>query len=174
MRRVEITYRYDDKNASVRPRPSNTDEAVLRLNDGNRTFAELLNSVTEGGGPVRRIVQVNPRDLGLLPDASAPSQRPFAAVLGCSDARVPLELIFNEGLNDLFVIRVAGNGLGSDVLGSLRYASSIWATASNSLLSSDIADAGPCPLRWTCSSIRAAIFHSLTDIRCEKFSIDCW
>jgi len=122
VRRVEITYRYDDKNASLRRRPSNTDEAVLRLNDGNRTFARLLNSVTEGGGPVRRIVQVNPRDLGLLPDASAPSQRPFAAVLGCSDARVPLELIFNEGLNDLFVIRVAGNGLGSDVLGSLRYA----------------------------------------------------
>ncbi|WP_025662042.1 carbonic anhydrase [Rhizobium sp. IBUN] len=54
--------------------------------------------------------------------AAAPSQRPFAAVLGCSDARVPLELIFNEGPNDLFVIRVAGNGLGSDVLGSLKYA----------------------------------------------------
>ena len=51
MRRVEITYRYDDKNASVRPRPSNTDEAVLRLTDGNRTFAELLNSVKEGGSP---------------------------------------------------------------------------------------------------------------------------
>ena len=51
-----------------------------------------------------------------------PKQRPFAAVLGCSDARVPIELIFNEGPNDLFVIRVAGNGLGSEVLGSLKYA----------------------------------------------------
>ena len=122
MRRVEITYRYDDKNARVRPRPSNTDDAILRLNDGNRTFAELLNSVTEGGSPIRRIVQVDPRDLGLSRGAGAPSQRPFAAVLGCSDARVPLELIFNEGLNELFIIRVAGNGLGSDVLGSLRYA----------------------------------------------------
>ena len=60
MRRVEITYRYDDNNASVRPRPSNTDEAVLRLTDGNRAFAELLNSVKEGGNPVRRIVQVDP------------------------------------------------------------------------------------------------------------------
>ena len=48
--------------------------------------------------------------------------RPFAAVLGCSDARVPIELIFNEGPNDLFVIRGAGNGLGSEVLGSLKYA----------------------------------------------------
>lgn len=51
-----------------------------------------------------------------------PKQRPFAAVLGCSDARVPIELIFNEGPNDLFVIRVAGNGLGTEVLGSLKYA----------------------------------------------------
>ena len=51
-----------------------------------------------------------------------PKQRPFAAVLGCSDARVPIELIFNEGPNDLFVIRVAGNGLGMEVLGSLKYA----------------------------------------------------
>jgi len=52
----------------------------------------------------------------------APRQRPYAAILGCSDARVPIELIFNEGPNDLFVVRVAGNGLGSDVLGSLKYA----------------------------------------------------
>jgi carbonic anhydrase len=93
------------------------------LEDGNRAFAELLNSVKGDGSPVRRVVQVDPRDLGLLPGATgAPSQRPFAAVLGCSDARVPLELIFNEGPNDLFVVRVAGNGLGSDVLGSLKYA----------------------------------------------------
>lgn len=49
-------------------------------------------------------------------------QRPFAAVLGCSDARVPIELVFNEGPNDFFVIRVAGNGLAPEVLGSLRYA----------------------------------------------------
>ena len=43
-------------------------------------------------------------------------------MLGCSDARVPIELIFNEGPNDLFVVRVAGNGLGLEVLGSLKYA----------------------------------------------------
>ena len=43
-------------------------------------------------------------------------------MLGCSDARVPIELIFNEGPNDLFVVRVAGNGLGGEVLGSLKYA----------------------------------------------------
>ena len=43
-------------------------------------------------------------------------------MLGCADARVPVELLFAEGPNDLFVVRVAGNGLGDDVLGSLTYA----------------------------------------------------
>jgi carbonic anhydrase len=72
---------------------------------------------------VHRVVPVDAHDLGLLPsDPARPPQRPFAGILGCSDARVPVELIFNEGPNDLFVVRVAGNGLGSDVLGSLRYA----------------------------------------------------
>jgi carbonic anhydrase len=71
----------------------------------------------------QRIIRVDPSDLGLARDApGAPRQRPYAAVLGCSDARVPIELIFNEGPNDLFVVRVAGNGLGSEVLGSLKYA----------------------------------------------------
>ena len=70
----------------------------------------------------RRVIPVDPRDLGLLPSGESPPQRPFAAVLGCADARVPIELIFNEGPNDLFVVRVAGNTLGEDVRGSLNYA----------------------------------------------------
>jgi carbonic anhydrase len=83
----------------------------------------LLDSLTEGTGTAHRVIPVDPRDLGLAPNApGAPRQRPYAAVLGCSDARVPIELIFNEGPNDLFVVRVAGNGLGSEVLGSLKYA----------------------------------------------------
>ncbi|MDJ0851911.1 MAG: carbonic anhydrase [Myxococcota bacterium] len=49
-------------------------------------------------------------------------QRPFAAVLGCSDSRVPPELIFDYGLGDLFVIRVAGNVVADDEAGSLEYA----------------------------------------------------
>ena len=79
--------------------------------------------MTADGGTAHRIIDVDPGDLGVLAgEQGAPKQRPFAAVLGCSDARVPIELIFNEGPNDLFVVRVAGNGLGNDVLGSLRYA----------------------------------------------------
>ena len=68
-------------------------------------------------------IDVDPYDVGLLPGRNAaPRQQPFAAVVGCADARVPVELIFSEGPNDLFVIRIAGNGLGDDVIGSLNYA----------------------------------------------------
>ena len=49
-------------------------------------------------------------------------QEPFALVLGCADARAPIELVFNQGANDLFVLRVAGNVLGQEILGSVDYA----------------------------------------------------
>lgn len=119
MRKVDITYRYESRDTPARPRPSDSNAALHRLNDGNRAFSALLEDTSSDGA--ERIISVDPRDLG-LGETNLPRQRPFAAILGCSDARVPVELIFNEGPNDLFVIRVAGNGLGSDVLGSLRYA----------------------------------------------------
>jgi carbonic anhydrase len=123
MRTVEITYRYGDTGTSVRSRPPDADSARLRLNEGNRVFAGLFGPLPADGGTAHRIIEVDLSDLGVLAgEHGAPQQRPFAAVLGCSDARVPIELIFNEGPNDLFVVRVAGNGLGNDVLGSLRYA----------------------------------------------------
>ena len=50
------------------------------------------------------------------------SQHPFATILACSDSRVPPELVFDQGFGDLFVIRVAGNIIATDVLGSLQYA----------------------------------------------------
>jgi carbonic anhydrase len=123
MTTVEITYRYGDPHSPVRPRPAHADAALTRLDDGNRAFAGLLEGLAADSGSVRSIIDVDPSDLGLLAgQQGSPKHRPFAAVLGCSDARVPIELIFNEGPNDLFVVRVAGNGLGDDVLGSLRYA----------------------------------------------------
>lgn len=123
MRTVEIVYRYGASAAPTRPRPASVEAALLRLQEGNRAFTALLNAVKHDEGPARHVIDIDAHDLGLVPGAEgAPSQRPFAAVLGCSDARVPLELIFNEGPNDLFVVRAAGNGLGSDALGSLRYA----------------------------------------------------
>ena len=123
MKTVDITYRYEAQDIPARPRPLDSDAALRRLNDGNRAFANLLERSSDDSAGVQQVISVDPRDLGLLPGgAGAPEQRPFAAILGCSDARVPVELIFNEGPNDLFVIRVAGNSLGTDVLGSLKYA----------------------------------------------------
>ena len=123
MKTVDITYRYGAQSTAARPRPLNSNAAHIRLNDGNQAFAALLEGMTDADGNVQKIVFVDPSDLGLLAgDPALPKQRPFAVILGCSDARVPIELIFNEGPNDLFVIRVAGNGLGTEVLGSLKYA----------------------------------------------------
>ena len=56
-------------------------------------------------------------------EETAPHQAPFAAVVGCSDSRVPVELIFDQGIGDIFVIRTAGNNVNSDmVMGSVDYA----------------------------------------------------
>jgi carbonic anhydrase len=123
MTTVDITYRCETHGPPAKPRPLDSEAALLRLDDGNRGFAALLDRSDDSGGRVQRIVSIDPRDIGLAArDAGLPTQHPFAAIVGCSDARVPVELIFNEGPNDLFVIRVAGNSLGTDVLGSLKYA----------------------------------------------------
>jgi carbonic anhydrase len=122
LKTVDIIYRYEARDTAARPLPMDSDAALRRLNGGNSNFAALLDHVKHESG-IQQIILVDPGDLGLDPSvAGAPKQRPFAAVLGCSDARVPIELIFNEGPNDLFVVRVAGNGLGTEVLGSLKYA----------------------------------------------------
>src|SRR5215469_8562522 len=119
MKTVDITCRYETRDTPATPRPSDSISALDRLNDGNLAFARLLDESTKEH--VERTISVDSRDLG-LGDAILPKQRPFAVILGCSDARVPVELIFNEGPNDLFVIRIAGNGLGTEILGSLKYA----------------------------------------------------
>jgi len=123
MKTVEITYRYDATKAAMRKRPADAAAARARLTEGSRSMAALLADLTVGTGTTRRVIHVDPRDLGLAQGEDvAPAQRPYAAILGCADARVPVEIIFNEGPNDLFVVRVAGNGLGGEVMGSLRYA----------------------------------------------------
>ena len=123
MKIVEITYRYGGEDAQPRVRPADADAARARLDEGSRAIAALFDQLTGGSGTAQRVIAVDPRNLGLSRgESSAPEQRPYAAVLGCADARVQIELIFNEGPNDLFVVRVAGNGLGSEVLGSLKYA----------------------------------------------------
>jgi carbonic anhydrase len=123
MKTVDIIYRCNASETAIRPLPSDSDAALLRLDRGNKDFAALLDHIKDESGLIQQVISVDPRDLGLgSGSAETPKQHPFAAILGCSDARVPVELIFNEGPNDLFVIRVAGNGLGTEVLGSLKYA----------------------------------------------------
>jgi carbonic anhydrase len=122
MKSVEIAYVYD-RTSDPRKRPGDAEEARSRLNEGSRSIAALIARAQGHDGVARHEIHLDPRDL--VPasgEGGAPSQRPFAAVLGCADARVPVELLFNEGPNDLFVVRVAGNGLGAEGLGSLRYA----------------------------------------------------
>jgi len=84
-------------------------EALERLREGNRRFvanAQRANGFT---------AQARPADV-------AASQQPFAIVLGCSDSRVPAEIVFDQGLGDLFVIRVAGNIVAPSQVGSVEFA----------------------------------------------------
>ena len=116
----DLIYRFDPEGRHTADSPKNADEALRRLEMGNRLFARLLAPGEETGS---RVIRLDADDLGLpRPDGSAPSQQPFAAVLGCSDARVPTEMVFGQTCNDLFVVRVAGNVLGAECLGSLDYA----------------------------------------------------
>ena len=69
------------------------------------------------------IVPVSPVSLGLpLWAEGTPDQNAFALVVGCSDARAPVEQIFDQAFNSLFVVRIAGNVLGTECLGSIDYA----------------------------------------------------
>ncbi len=123
MKSVEIVYRYEALEGAAAARPVDGEAARRRLNAGNLAFSDLLSGLTDEGGPAQRTVRVDARDLGLgAAESESPKQTPFAAMVGCSDARVPVELVFGVGPNDLFVVRVAGHVLGTEVLGSLNYA----------------------------------------------------
>lgn len=95
--------------------PATAADAVSRLDAGSARFAALAGQDT---GELR----LGPASIGIPRDAGILPQEPFAAALGCSDARVPLEQVLGCAVNDVFVARVAGNVPGSDVLGSLHYA----------------------------------------------------
>ena len=84
-------------------------ESLQRLIEGNIRFLQL------NGDPAARHWRA---------DMAERTQRPFATVLGCSDSRTPVEIIFDQGLGDLFVIRVAGNIVAPSVTGSIEFAAS--------------------------------------------------
>lgn len=88
-------------------------EALDRLKAGNARFTAQLRNA--GAGTARR------PELIIV-------QQPFAIILGCSDARVPAELVFDQGLGDLFVIRVAGNIVAPSLVGSVEFAAEAFHT----------------------------------------------
>jgi len=89
--------------------------ALERLKEGNRRFVADARSEKGVSSPSRRT-------------EVAAGQEPFAIILGCSDSRVPAEIVFDQGLGDLFVIRVAGNIVAASQVGSVEFAASRFAT----------------------------------------------
>jgi carbonic anhydrase len=90
-------------------------QALQRLKEGNRRFVERVRNheAALGASPQIHLTQ---------------EQKPFAIVLGCSDSRVPAELVFDQGLGDLFVIRVAGNIVAPSLIGSVEFAAEQFGT----------------------------------------------
>src|SRR6476659_1773858 len=93
---------------SAEPFPKGGAEALARLKVGNIRFVR---------GKTRHAHESADWRKHLVGD-----QKPFATILGCSDSRVPPELVFDQGFGDLFIVRVAGNVIAPDVVGSLAYA----------------------------------------------------
>ena len=84
-------------------------DALKRLRKGNSRFVTGRNDIAKSIGEARRAELVD-------------GQKPFAVILSCSDSRVPVELIFDQGLGELFVIRVAGNIVAPSQIGSIEFA----------------------------------------------------
>ena len=90
------------------------DMAINLLYEGNKRFSkQKVRNPNRGSFRLREV---------------AKSQKPFAAVLGCADSRVPVEILFDQGLGDLFVVRVAGNVATPEEIGSLEYGSLVLGT----------------------------------------------
>lgn len=90
-------------------------EALNRLSEGNRRFVMNQSRAASTSNHEHRLSLVS-------------GQEPFAIVLGCSDSRVPAELVFDQGFGDLFVIRVAGNIVAPSQVGSVEFAAARFGT----------------------------------------------
>lgn len=130
MPRHDLRYNPDSPEAR---RPANAREARQALLDGNRRFAEWITtcraSVHEQGAgasadEVNELVLSCGGLASILSFAADeyPTQKPFAVVVGCSDARAPMEMVLGQGYNDLFVIRNAGHVISAVLSGSVDFA----------------------------------------------------
>ena len=95
--------------------PTPAREALARLKDGNQRFVERLEQRGSGAADARQVELVQ-------------TQYPIAIVLGCSDSRVPAEIVFDQGIGDLFVIRVAGNIVAPSLIASAEFAATAFGT----------------------------------------------
>jgi carbonic anhydrase len=99
-------------SAAQEAAPATPDAALTLLMEGNRRFAnDNLTSIAH--------------DLRLLKEHNVDKQEPFAAVLSCADSRVPVELVFDQTIGHIFVARVAGNIINSEIIGSLEYGAAV-------------------------------------------------
>src|SRR5262245_37678784 len=95
------------------PSSTSPEQSLQRLAAGNRRFQEKnATSAARAWSPGQALE----------------AQRPFAVVLGCSDSRTPVEILFDEGFGDLFVVRIAGNIVAPSVVGSIEFAVSQFGT----------------------------------------------
>jgi len=89
--------------------------------------AKALELLKEGNQRFVAKQTVN-RDLNLQVEQTSTGQFPFATVLSCIDSRVPAELVFDQGIGDIFSVRIAGNFVNTDILGSMEFASKLAGT----------------------------------------------
>jgi carbonic anhydrase len=124
---LDPVYRFDPATLLAHQMSSGAEKARQLLLQGNREFAEMTEARNSDTNSC--VIPLNPKTVAWAAgDRGELAQAPFAAILGCADARVPPEMVFGKGCNELFVVRVAGNILGPECLGSLRFAISHFAT----------------------------------------------
>jgi carbonic anhydrase len=109
-------------SASPQADPLEVDPGEAAVEPQERSPAAVLAALRAGNRRYREGRGRHPHQAADDRAALVEEQRPIAAVLGCSDARVPVSVVLDQGLGDLFVVRVAGHALGDNVLASVHYA----------------------------------------------------
>lgn len=124
---AEVIYRYNPSDPKPFFVPGHWQEAELYLRAGNELIVRFNDACKRRGraaGERPPVIELSALEAEALVkgDDGFPAQMPFAVMLGCADARVPSELLFGQEFNDIFNIRVAGNVLAEEGIGSLQYA----------------------------------------------------
>ena len=124
---MDLIYRFDPHQSIKLPQELDVDSVVTMMQEGNERFVEMLQllqqTIAGETSDQNLVIPVCTMSTGLpVIPGLIPTQSPFALVVGCSDARVPIEIVFDQFFNGMFVVRVAGNALSTEGLGSIQYA----------------------------------------------------